>query len=38
LQGEVHLGLVDLIENAAQDGEQFNRSNSLSIGVRYSFD
>ncbi len=38
LQGEVHLGLVDLIENAAQDGEQFNRSNSLSVGVRYSFD
>lgn len=38
LQGEVHLGLVDLIENAAQEGERFNRSNSLSVGVRYSFD
>lgn len=37
LQGEVHLGLVDLIENAAQDGEQFNRSNSLSVGLRYRF-
>jgi hypothetical protein len=38
LQGEVQLGLVDLIENAAQEGERFNRSNSLSVGLRYSFE
>lgn len=36
IETNIHVGLVDLIEDAGEGIERFNHSNTLSIGLRYS--
>jgi hypothetical protein len=36
IQTNLHLGLVDLIEDAGEGVERFNHTNTLSVGLRYS--
>jgi hypothetical protein len=35
LEAQLHLGMVDLIEDMGERQERFNHSSSISIGVRY---
>lgn len=36
IQTNLHMGLVDLIEDAGEGVERFNHTNTLSVGLRYS--